>query len=212
MHVGMLGTMALLFLADLREKTWRGQLGRALQGKAPGGKAYGYAVIEGGPKTGASGERRIDEAEAAIVRRIFGEFAEGHSPRAIARQLNAEGIPGPGARPWGDTTIRGQAERGTGILNNALYVGRLEWNRCSYVKDPRTGKRVARPNPQAKWERAAVPHLRIIDDALWNTVKARQEEVRLAVGRDAGGNALNRAHRRKYLLSELLVCGSCGGG
>ena len=33
MHVGMLGTMAQLFLADLSEETWRGQLGRALQGK-----------------------------------------------------------------------------------------------------------------------------------------------------------------------------------
>ena len=57
---------------------------------------------------------------------------------------------GPDGRPWGDTTIRGQADRGTGLLNNALYVGRLEWNRCSYVKDPRTGKRVARPNPREK--------------------------------------------------------------
>ena len=38
--------MAQLFLADLREKTWRGQLGRALQGKQPGGKAFGYDVVE----------------------------------------------------------------------------------------------------------------------------------------------------------------------
>ena len=33
MHVGMLGTMAQMYLADLREKTWRGQLGRALKGR-----------------------------------------------------------------------------------------------------------------------------------------------------------------------------------
>src|SRR6266446_6537453 len=46
MHIGMLGTMAQLFLADLRETTWRGQLGRALQGKQPGGKAFGYDVVE----------------------------------------------------------------------------------------------------------------------------------------------------------------------
>lgn len=30
MHVGMLGTMAQMFLSDLREKTKRGQLGRVL--------------------------------------------------------------------------------------------------------------------------------------------------------------------------------------
>jgi hypothetical protein len=36
-------------------------------------------------------------------------------------------------------------DRGTGILNNTLYTGQMNWNRCSYVKDPATGKRVARP-------------------------------------------------------------------
>ncbi len=33
--------------------------------------------------------------EAGIVRRIFREFAQGTSPRAIARRLNEDGIPGP---------------------------------------------------------------------------------------------------------------------
>jgi hypothetical protein len=40
-----------------------------------------------------------------------------------------------------------QSSRGTGILNNELYIGRLVWNRLRYVKDPETGKRVSRPNP-----------------------------------------------------------------
>jgi Recombinase len=103
-------------------------------------------VVEPGGKASGAGDRRINEAEAAIVRRIFCEFADGRSPRAIAKSLNAAGIPGPGSRPWGDTTIRGQADRGTGVLNNSVYAARLEWNRCAYTKDPRTGKRVARPN------------------------------------------------------------------
>jgi hypothetical protein len=34
--------MAQLYLSDFKQKTWRGQLGRALQGKVPGGTAYGY--------------------------------------------------------------------------------------------------------------------------------------------------------------------------
>ena len=41
MHVGIMGTMAQMYVLDLREKTKRGQLGRALKGKVPGGKAYG---------------------------------------------------------------------------------------------------------------------------------------------------------------------------
>jgi site-specific DNA recombinase len=214
MHIGMLGTMAQLFLADLREKTWRGQLGRALQGKQPGGKAFGYDVVEPDPRDrrGEHGERCINEAEAATVRRIFLAFADGHSPRAVARELNEEGIPGPGGRPWGDTTIRGQVDRGTGLLNNTLYIGRMEWNRCSYVKNPQTGKKVARVNKQEDREIAKVPHLRIVDDALWARVKARQSVVRIEMGRDTNGNALNRVHRRQFLLSGLLVCACCGGG
>ena len=54
--------------------------------------------------------------------------------------------------------------------------------------------------------------MRIIDDDLWNRAKARQSDVRLDMGRDADGNALNRAHRREFLLSGLLRCGRCGGG
>ena len=72
MHVGLLGTMAQLYLSDLKQKTRRGQLGRALAGKIPGGKAYGYQLVEGEP-----GERLIDEAEALIIRRIFRDFCRG---------------------------------------------------------------------------------------------------------------------------------------
>jgi DNA invertase Pin-like site-specific DNA recombinase len=207
MHVGLLGTMAQLYLSDLKEKTRRGQLGRALAGKIPGGKAYGYRLVDGQP-----GERQIDEAEALVVRRIFRDFAAGMSPQAIAKALNAEGIPGPNGREWRDTTIRGQVDRGTGILNNSLYVGRIEWNRCSYIKDPKSGKRVARPNPRDLWEIVNVPKLRIIDDDLWEAVKLRQRELAFEIRRDESGNALNRVHRRKFLLSGLLKCGCCGGG
>jgi site-specific DNA recombinase len=208
MHVGLLGTMAQMFLSDLRDKTKRGQLGRVLKGRVAGGKAFGYDVLPGDES--GYGARRINDSEAEVVRRIFRLFAGGMSPRAIAKKLNAKGIKGPGGRLWQDTTIRGQRERGTGILNNELYVGRIAWNRCSYVKDPRTGKRLARINPEANREYVNVPELRIIDDVLWQRVKERQCELGFKVARDEGGNALNRAHRRKFLLSGLLICGCCG--
>jgi DNA invertase Pin-like site-specific DNA recombinase len=212
MHIGIMGTMAQMMLADLREKTRRGQLGRARTGRIPGGLAYGYDVVPPPSGSHEAGERRINPAEAVIVRRIFHDYAAGKSPRHIARDLNTEGVPGPGGRTWGDTTIRGQMDRGTGILNNTLYIGRLSWNRCSYVKDPRTGKRVARVNAAVEREAVEVPELRIIDQELWERVHARQAAVQFAVGRNADGNPLNRAHRRQFLLSGLLTCGCCGGG
>ena len=69
-----------------------------------------------------------------------------------------------------------------------------------------------RGRTRAQWEIVPVPELRIVDDALWDAVKVRQEEVRLVMSRDADGNTLNGAHRQKYLLSGLLACGVCGGG
>jgi hypothetical protein len=54
----------------------------------------------------------------------------------------------------------------------------LEWNRCSYVKNPRTGRRIARPNPPEQWEVKHIPELRIVDDAHWDAAKARQGVVR----------------------------------
>jgi len=210
LHIGMLGTMAQLYLSDLREKVWRGQLGRARQGRIPGGVAYGYDVVAERDASGG-GRRTINEAEAVVVRRIFKEYAAGASPRTIAKRLNDDGIPGPGGRQWGDTTIRGQVDRGTGLLNNTLYIGRLEWNRTAYVKNPRTGKKVARVNKHEARELAQIPELRIIDDDLWQQVKARQKEARVEMGKDGSGNSLNQVRRRKFLLSELLVCGQCGG-
>src|SRR5262249_3245736 len=169
-----------LFLKDLAAKTRRGLEGRVRAGRSGGGLCYGFAVVaeigaDGKPVAGA---RRIDQAEAAIVQRIFSEFAAGRSPRAIAARLNAERIAGPRGQAWGDTTIRGHALRGTGILHNELYIGRLVWNRQRYVKDPHTGKRLGRLNPSSEWLITEVPDLRIVDQALWDHVQARLGDIR----------------------------------
>ena len=66
-----------------------------------------------------------------------------------------------------------------------------------------TGKRVSRPNPEALWITAEVPHLRIIDHAIWEkvqTIKARYSS-----------QAGNKRQVKKRLLSGLVRCGACGG-
>jgi site-specific DNA recombinase len=214
LHVGLKGTMNALFLKDLAHKTRRGLEGRIRQGKSGGGLCFGYEVVCKIDTSGKAlrGERRINEAEAAIVRRIFREFAQGRSPKAIAQVLNKEGIPGPAGKSWGPSTIYGNWQRGTGILNNELYIGRLVWNRQQFVKDPRTGKRQARPNPESTWIIEQVPHLRIVDDDLWLSVKERQQDSRSRVVTKDKGIRSERARRPNYLLSGLLRCGTCGGG
>jgi site-specific DNA recombinase len=210
LHVGLKGTMNALFLKDLADKTRRGLRGRVERGRSGGGLCYGYRIA--GTENGERGGREIVEAEAAVVRRIFADFAAGKSPRRIAAELNRKGTPGPGGRPWGDTTIRGHALRGTGVLRNELYVGRLVWNRLRYAKDPRTGRRVSRINPCEEWIYRDVPELRIVDDDLWNRV-----QTRLGAIRDSDRVAKARAtkfwtrRRPQHLLTGRAVCGVCGG-
>ncbi len=71
----------------------------------------------------------------------------------------------------------------------------LVWNRLRFVKDPSTGRRVSRINPETAWIRTEVPHLRIVDDALWNAVRARQKDI--AVRFEATVDGIRKAKARK---------------
>ena len=220
LHVGLKGTMNALFLKDLAAKTHRGIRGRVEDGKSGGGLCFGYNVVKQLDERGdpIRGDREINVAESNVVRRIFREFAAGVGPRTIARTLNEEGVPGPAGKLWSDTTIRGHVKRGTGLVNNELYIGRLIWNRLRYIKDPSTGKRVSRLNPESEWIIKDVPELRIVDDELWHSVRVRQDEiaekfanVTEAVRKHHKKNRLNGTRRPKSLLSGLVFCGCCGG-
>ena len=220
LHVGLKGTMNALFLKDLAAKTHRGLRGRVEDGKSGGGLCYGYKVVKKLDARGEPirGDREINEGEANIIRRIFHEFAAGVGPRTIARTLNEEGMPGPNGKLWSDTTIRGHVKRGTGLVNNELYIGRLIWNRLRYIKDPSTGKRVSRLNPESEWIVKDVPELRIVDDDLWQAVRERQGKiadkyanVTEAVREHHKKNRLNGTRRPRSLLSGQILCGCCGG-
>ena len=209
MHIGLKGTMNAIFLRDLADKTHRGLRGRVEKGKSGGGLAYGYNVLKQQSANGEAikGDREINNEHAIIIRRIFNEYAHHNkSPKAIAGQLNKEKIPGPSGNTWSQSTINGNRKRGTGILNNELYIGQLIWNRQHFVKDPQTGKRVTRMNDEADWVRKEVPELRIIPQELWNAAKARQKDL------DRKDTGLWHRNRPQYLLSGLLKCGCCGGG
>jgi DNA invertase Pin-like site-specific DNA recombinase len=115
-----------LFLKDLADKTRRGLRGRVVAGKSGGGNSYGYDVVrrldsEGQP---VRGERKINESQANVIRRIFNDYAAGTSPQAIAKQLNVEKIPCPSGATWGPSTIHGNPDRGTGILRTGLNSAR----------------------------------------------------------------------------------------
>ena len=207
LHVGLKGTMSALYIKDLARRTHRGLQQKALQGESAGGKSYGYDIEMRHDAKGnrVGGERRINEGEAAVVRRIFEEYAKGKSPRKIAFELNAEGITPQRGSEWNQSTILGNRRRGTGIINNELYIGQQIWGKQSFSRDPDTGRTNGRLNDESTWVRADVPHLRIISDDLWRKVKARQKAL------DEKGNHTAQRRPRK-LFSFLIKCGECGGG
>ncbi len=214
LHIGLKGTMGALFIKDLADKTRRGMRGNVEAGKSGGGKAYGYDMPRTFDARGEliRGDRTINEIEADTITDIFNRYASGESPRSIAMDLNAKGIKGPTSKGWGQSTINGNAKRGTGILNNELYIGRMIWNRLKYIKDPETGKRVSRLNDESEWIIKGVPELRIIDDALWKRVKDRQKVQSQTSFAQGHSKRLCDHNRPAYILSGLVKCGVCGGG
>ncbi|MFZ8899255.1 MAG: recombinase family protein, partial [Alphaproteobacteria bacterium] len=205
LHIGLKGTMNALFLKDLADKTRRGQRGRVEKGRIPGGKSYGYNIVHSLKDNGQveRGQRTINEAEASVVRRIFSEYVAGNSPRKIAALLNAEMIPSPRGGQWNASTINGNQKRRNGILNNELYLGRITYNRQRFVKDPDTGKRRSRPNPQKLWVITHVPELQIIDQDIWDKTQSLKQRYFSHRG--------NKRQTKKRLLSGLVKCGGCGG-
>lgn len=209
LNAGFKGLMSEMFLDNLALHVRRGQAGRVSEGRAGGGLTYGYDVLPAetvaGSKKPRRGGRAVNAQEAAIVLRIFEEYIAGRRPREIVAGLNRDGAkPARGGREWRASALVGNIQRGSGILNNELYVGRLIWNKVRMIKDPDTGRRVSRPNARTEWQTVLVPDLRIVDDDLFDAAQ------RVRIDRGSAKSAYRRAPKR--LLSGLLRCGCCGAG
>jgi site-specific DNA recombinase len=201
-HVGVRGIVGSMFLTDLANKVRRGYLGRVREGKVPGVISYGYRAIAGKPN-----EREIDPEQAAVVIRIFTEYAAGISPRLIALNLTRDGIPSPKGAAWSHQSFIGGGGK-TGMLGNELYIGRLQWNRNHTVKDPDTGRCSPRANPEGDHLAVSVPHLHIIPQELWDAAQTVRNGRALRRGAEAGRRIVRRAD---HLMAGLLVCSKCHG-
>lgn len=193
MQAGLSGIMSEEFRAQIASRTHSALDMRARQGKATGGKCYGYSK---------AGE--IIEAEAAVVREVFERAARGEAMKAIASDLNRRGVPSPGS------TWERKARRSDGMwlvsgihsmLGNDRYIGRVVWNRSIWRRDPDTGKRQRVERPESEWIVSEGPA--IVELETWEKVRA------LAQPRKFHGGTKGRGP--KYILSGILVCGECGG-
>ncbi len=199
------GLVNELYLDDLREKTHRGLAGQMERGFSAGGKSYGYKTVE------AAGGRRveIDEEQAQHVRSIFARYAAGDSVRSIILDLNARGVPSPRGRSWAASALKGDTTKGLGLLSNELYIGRMRWNRRQWLKCPDTGARRYVERPEHEWQVREAPELRIVDQEVWEAVRARS--AKRAAGTDKAAPGRKGGRPAKTLFGGLLRCAGCGG-
>jgi site-specific DNA recombinase len=185
---------------------------KAKAGHVTGGKCFGYENVEvygdgldaHGRRQRSHVEQRINEGEAAVIRRIFELAASGHGQSAIAKILNAENALAPSSqrgrpRSWVQSSVHE-------ALFRPRYRGELVWNTTK--KRDQWGQRRGAKRQESDWIRIPAPHLRIVSDELWAAAHARIDATRKVFV--SGGPRHTRKSR--YLLPGLARCAWCNGG
>ena len=205
--------LAAFAAATEREKassrTRDGLLRRARAGYAVGGSVFGYDnhEVRGPDGRRSHVERQINVQQAAIVRKIFSLYAEGHGQITIAKTLNREHALSPRGHGWGPSSIRE-------VLHRELYAGVLWWSRTR-KRDAwgRLADREARPRPASDWIKVEQPALRVVSAAQWASTQQRMATTRACYLRSTHGAVNGRpvdATARAYLLTGMARCGVCG--
>lgn len=197
---------AVSFAAEIerekaRQRTYDALQRKAANGYVTGGRVFGYDNV----RTPSGVRRSINQAEAAVVQRIFQLAADGHGHTAIAKTLNHEGARPPRpqqARPagWADNSVRE-------VLLRPLYRGESVWNQTR--KRDGWGVKRGSDRPASEHLHVEAPEWRIVTDELW-----RRAHVQLELNRQRYNFSPGQPGRRsgaKYLLTGLLQCDVCGG-
>ena len=145
-----------------------------------------------------------DPDAAGTVRRIYALYLSGRSTRAIAAQLNAEGVPSPSAYkaaayPSYRDTVGGWSRCAvTRILKNEMYTGVLIQGRqrkLSYKTAQRQSV------PESAWMRVEGTHAPLISRAQFDAAQEILQRRTQQTGRTDAG----------WPLAGLVYCGGCGG-
>jgi site-specific DNA recombinase len=195
-----------------RLRTYDAMVRKAQAGHVTGGRVYGYDNVDVfAPDPGADGRprrlfvsRRINDAQAAIIRRIFRLCAEGYGLTKTAKTLNGDGVAPPrrDGHGWAPTAVRE-------ILHRELYRGVIVWNRSQKVM--RRGTRSQRQRPSSEWLRRPAEELRIVSDSAWEAAHKRLAGTRNTFRPRPGQSPARLDLTSPYLLSGLGRCALCGG-
>jgi site-specific DNA recombinase len=193
------------FRRQISKWTREAMVRKAQAGHVTGGRVFGYDNV----KVDGHTERRINEPQADVVRRIFALCASGTGYTRIAKLLNADRAPAPRpqqARPagWSPSTVNE-------VLHRSLYRGEVVWNKTK--KRDAAGRTAVSARPEAEWMRFDRPDLRIVSDETWRAAHARLGGIRSQLATARGGRPVGRRRDidSKYLLSGFARCARCGG-
>jgi site-specific DNA recombinase len=158
------------------ERTRDGHVRKVRAGHAVGGRVFGYTNV----RVEGHVERRVVEAEAAVVRDIFLLAAKGWGYRSIAHELNDRGAPAPKPRQgrpvgWSSSTIRD-------VLHRDLYRGVVIYGKKR--KRDEWGQKRPTLRPQDDWITVPAEHLRVINDAEWTAARERISKSKQSYLRD----------------------------
>jgi site-specific DNA recombinase len=194
----LLGMLAELEKANIRDRSVTGSMRIAREGKWLGGLApLGYKVEKDGSSN--CGRLVVDPEGAALIHKIFTLYVEDRLNLCqVADLLNAEGIPlqatmrggGTMGKIWHNSSIHR-------ILTNRTYIGENFYNKRKAMR--RNGQIVGREKTQPE-ERVVRPTPPIIDPEVF----AQAARI-LKENKDTPANA-----KREYLLRGLMKCAICG--
>lgn len=184
----MEGSSALfnqMWALQSRQKTMAKMRFMARNGQYTGGKpALGYEVVDG--------KLQICEEEAAVVRRIFREYAGGRSYRDIIAGLNEDGIRTKRGNPFGSNSLHD-------LMHNEKYIGTLVYGQSPYREDGTRNTHAKDGEDPIRIE-DAIPA--IIDKETFRIVQERMAKNK----RQQGGRP---PKNREYPLRGKVFCGSC---
>jgi hypothetical protein len=96
------------------------------------------------------------------------------------------------------------------VHHREIYRGKFIRNRFKNVKNPDTGRKLSPAAPADDLIVVEAPHLRIIDDRLWQAAHAVRKQ-RAAQMNPAGTMQKPILARKPHLLAGLIKCASCSG-
>jgi site-specific DNA recombinase len=191
----VIGGMAEMERLKIAERTVRGRMARARNGKLLPGPAPLFGYRWGDATKGAYA---IDETTGPIVQRVFACVAGGETIRSIAAKLTAEGIPSPrGNAKWSPSTIHT-------MLKQPAYSGKgIAWKYATEKKPGSNSRVVVRPEHEhIQLPAGTVPQL--IVPAMHEAV---QERLRFNKQQAARHNSDPTV---SLLRGGFIRCGYCG--